>query len=272
MNESKPKPLLKWVGGKSKMLNQLIPFFPKNFKNYYEPFLGGAAVALHVASEGRRGKRFHLSDLNEEIVNLYNVACKNPLGLSFEINLLICQYSEEHFYKVRSEIPACPVKAAARTLYLNKCGFNGLYRVNSKGEFNVSFGQKKDCPPIFDGSLFTFGPVIKKVKCLPFDKALRTAGVGSFVYCDPPYEPISETSSFTGYGPLGFTRKDQALLKETCEAAHKRGAYVVISNSYCPFILDLYKEHEIHIVEANRYVSCVAGSRGKVKEVVIVMR
>jgi DNA adenine methylase len=270
LSQSNGKPALKWAGGKSQLLGQLLPYFPKGFARYLEPFLGGGAVWLKLDPQGP----CLLSDSNQELINLYQVIQDNPELLMKKLDKLTENYSEEFYYELRQTQPKPPVDKAARTLFLNKTGFNGLYRQNRKGEFNVPFGKREKCPALYDPqNLLALSQRLLKANlyCMDFEELLDQAGEGDFVYCDPPYEPLSATSNFKSYTHSGFTQDDQIRLRDACARAAKRGAYVAVSNSHTPFILELYSWWEIHELTASRNINSNGKARGKISEILALL-
>lgn len=264
------KPVLKWAGGKSGLLPQLLPLFPQKIERYFEPFFGGGAVffALEFSSES------FLNDINSELIELYEAVRDNRIELIAELNLLSAQYSEEFYYQMRALIPQTKTKRAARTVFLNKTGFNGLYRQNSKGGFNVPFGKRVKCPALFDeNNLIKVSEVLgaAKLMSVDFETLINQAGHGDFVYCDPPYEPLSATSSFNAYQGGGFSRDEQKRLKNACVRAQARGANVIISNSAAEFIKDLYADCEIKSISARRAINSKGNSRGEIEELAIIL-
>jgi len=267
---NKVKPILKWAGGKSSTLSQLLPFFPKSFNKYFEPFLGGGAVFFSLDSL----KDSYLNDSNKEIITLYEVVRDDVSSLIKSLDILSLKYSEKFYYELRSEIPSIKLDRAARTLFLNKTGFNGLYRQNSKGIFNVPYGKRAKCPALYDkDNILSVSERLKNASLfsLDFEKIIDKSNVGDFVYCDPPYEPLSSTSSFNAYQKGGFSQDEQKRLKETCLKASKRGATVLISNSSADFIKSLYSDCEVHIISARRSINSNGNSRGNVDEVLVVL-
>jgi DNA adenine methylase len=266
---NRAKPPLKWAGGKSQLLSQLIDNFPNRFERLIEPFLGGAAVSLSLT----QGTSALLNDSNFEIINLYSVIKTNPNELMNELDRLSTLYSREFYYQLRSEAPDSAVEQAARTLFLNKTGFNGLYRQNRQGKFNVPFGHRRTCPALYDAEN------LKKVSLRlqsaelrhgDFGQVIAEAGCGDFVYCDPPYEPLSPTSSFNAYTRGGFSRDEQRRLHSACLNAAQRGAFVAISNSASPFILDLFAGHDVRTVNARRAINSKGNGRGVIEEVLVL--
>lgn len=262
------KPVLKWAGGKSQLLSQLRALFPERCERLLEPFVGGGAVFL-AAHASLRTK---INDANPEIANLYQSIRDRPTELMAALDALAARYSEHHYYDVRSAEPADPVERAARTLYLNKTGFNGLYRQNARGTFNVPFGKRVECPRLYGReNLLRISQRLASVEIanVDFETLLDEAGEGDFVYCDPPYEPLSATSSFNAYKAGGFSRSEQVRLKEACERAVARGAKVAVSNSAAEFIQRLYAEHTVHSVSARRSINSNASGRGEIREILV---
>jgi DNA adenine methylase len=263
------KPVLKWAGGKSGLLSQLLPLFPNKFSRYFEPFFGGGAVFFAL---GFSGECF-LNDLNSELIELYETVRDEPDLLMKELDSLAESYSEEFYYQLRQQIPTLKIARAARTLFLNKVGFNGLYRQNSKGGFNVPFGKRKTCPALYEKENVLKASKLLKNATLQnkdFETLIDCAGSGDFVYCDPPYEPLSRTSSFNAYHGGGFSQAEQKRLKNACIRAHLRGATVVISNSSAEFIKDLYSDCEIVSISARRAINSKGHGRGKIEEIAVL--
>ena len=269
------QPFLKWAGGKRQLLASIRPLIPTKIDRYYEPFVGGGAVLFDL-----QPKLATINDCNAELVNCYTVIRDHPDELLLEVEKFA--NTREAFYDVRERdrnpdfVSLPPIERAARLLYLNKTCYNGLFRVNSQGQFNVPFGNYKN-PLIADPA------VIRAVSRYlnaggvtllntDFGEALKYAKRGDFVYMDPPYDPVSDTSSFTGYNLNGFDRAEQCRLKEVCDTLTTRGVKVLLSNSDTPFIRELYStsEYAIRTVQARRNINSVAAKRGKVDEVFIL--
>lgn len=270
VEEIRVKPVLKWAGGKSGLLPQLLPLFPKNFDRYFEPFFGGGAVFFSLGFAGES----YLNDLNSELIDLYETVRDHPSQLISELDILAQKYSEEFYYRLREQNPNSKVLRAARTIFLNKTGFNGLYRQNSKGGFNVPFGKREKCPALYDSeNLLKASCSLQhaNLQSLDFEAVLDQAGRGDFVYCDPPYEPLSRTSSFNAYQGGGFSQAEQKRLKEACIRAQKRGANVVISNSSADFIKELYSDCISKSISARRAINSKGDSRGRIEELAILL-
>lgn len=263
------KPFVKWAGGKGKLLDELTKNLPE-FKSYHEPFVGAGALFFRLVSMGKI-KRAWVNDSTEELTNAYEVIKDDVTGLINELQSGKYQNDKEIFYKIRAEEPEEDVKRAARFIYLNKTAFNGLYRVNSKGKFNVPFGKYKNPKICDEENLRLVSKALKKATLLngDFKIVLKHARKNSFVYFDPPYLPLSETSSFTSYTPNNFTKDDQDRLYEVFKKLDSRGCYVMLSNSYHPYTEELYHEFRPETVYAARAISCKADGRGKIKELLV---
>jgi DNA adenine methylase len=265
----KAKPFIKWAGGKSQLLPALSIHFPPREKivRYFEPFLGGAAVFFHLGHA-----RSFLSDSNRDLVELYQVVRQDVEDL---IEALRHHINErEYFYNIRSQDPATltPVQRAARLIYLNKTCFNGLYRVNSRGQFNVPFGRHKN-PTICDADgLRAASTALQSADITlgDFETVSECAGRGDFVYFDPPYHPLNKSSSFTSYTAGRFDEVEQRRLAHTFRQLTDRGCFVVMSNSDTPLIRELYADFCMHEIQANRAINSKPGGRGKITELLIV--
>ncbi len=265
--ETRARPVLKWAGGKSSLLAQLVPEFPNTFQTYYEPFVGAGAVFLAL----QRPEVAVIADANAELINLYSVIRDSLPELLQKLDAMASDYSAEYYYAIRARVPQDKVAQAARTLFLNKTGFNGLYRTNSRGEFNVPFGKRPVCPALYDrGNIEQVAYRLTRAKLLhaDFEQVLALAGPGDFVYCDPPYEPLSSTSSFTSYTRAGFTQECQSRLERACRAAAARGAMVAVSNSTSPFILSLYEDWSVRQIQAKRNINSNGQRRSAIAEIV----
>lgn len=265
------KPVLKWVGGKTKLLPEIQKRVPE-FKTYYEPFIGGAAVLLSL-----QPKKAVVSDANGELINMYQVIKDSPDELITDLQKH--KNDEDYFYQIRGldrtddYINLSPVEKASRIIFLNKTCYNGLFRVNSKGELNAPFGRYKN-PLICDAdNIHALSDYFNatKIKFLnkDFERTVKTAKEGDFVYFDPPYDPISDTAAFTGYAKNGFDRTDQTRLKECCDALNEKGVKFLLSNSATDFIKDLYSEYTVDIIQAPRAISCKRDGRRAVDEVLV---
>lgn len=266
-------PALKWVGGKSQLITQFAPFFPKKkYDSYCEPFLGGGAVLFHLHPENA-----FVSDVNPELINFYQI-------LKTDCSALICKlksytFSEDFFYSLRnldrdesSFSKLSNLEKAARTYYLNRTCYNGLYRVNSKGQFNSPFGKYKKFI-LFEDRLTAISNYLNNCNvnfyCHDFECFLDILPENSFVYLDPPYDPVSDTAYFTSYAKNGFLKDDQVRLKEFCDKLNERGIRFMLSNSATDFICELYSGYKQNFVQAKRSINSKASNRGAVKEIIV---
>lgn len=287
---TKAEPFVKWAGGKSQLLKDYRKLYPDKFDTYYEPFLGSGAVFFDLYSLNKI-KKAVLSDINKDLMNLWAAIKENVHELLSMLEELQKHVNDrDYYYRVRKEFNSIKlhedfinkpdIRKAALFLYLNKTCYNGLYRVNSKGEFNVPFGRYKN-PRIYnEENLLAVHKILKDdnkiiLLCKDFQEAVKDAGEGDFIYFDPPYQPISETASFTEYTPGGFGYKEQVRLSRVFKELDERGCYVMLSNSNKEEVLrPLYEPYfergYVIEVEASRSISCIGNKRGPVKELVIL--
>lgn len=265
-------PVLKWVGGKRQLLSEIVELLPDKITTYYEPFLGGGALLFHL-----QPKKAVVNDINTELINLYNVIKDSPKELIEDLKKHINE--SEYFYEVRSldrtekYMMMSNIEKASRILYLNKTCYNGLFRVNSMGEFNTPFGKYKN-PKIVEEITINavshyFNNSDIRITSCDYKEALKGIRKGSFVYFDPPYDPVSDSSSFTGYAKGGFGKEEQIRLKEFCDILTQKGVKFLLSNSATPFIKELYKDYQINFVKAKRNINSKKELRGEVEEVLI---
>ena len=264
------RPFLKWAGGKGRLLSQYEPFFPPSFATYYEPFLGGGAVFFHLAE---RSQRAVLGDINPELVNVYRCVRDHPAELITRLANHKRLHSPDYYYRVRQQHQlANPLARAARLIYLNKTCYNGLYRENSQGQFNVPVGSYKN-PAICDPDLLWSASVAlqgAEIAEFSFAEILKWPLTSQdFVYFDPPYHPLSSTSNFTSYSRFGFGPSHQEQLAQVFRKLVKQGVKVMLSNSDCEFIRNLYQGFTIHTIQAARMINSHAGRRGKISELLI---
>lgn len=261
-------PFLKWAGGKSQLLKQYRPYLPdrRAIGRYYEPFIGGAAVFFHL-----QPPRATLSDINQKLIDVYQIVRDDVEGLIEALQ--IHKNTKSHYYRIRKQKPEklSPVARAARLIFLNKTCYNGLYRENSKGEFNVPFGRYKNPTICDEDRLRTASSVLQGVelKAVDFEEAVESARPGDFIYFDPPYVPLNATSSFTSYSKYGFNHEDQLRLAETFRMLDKRGCCVMLSNSSAPIVHDLYQGYQMQKIKARRSINSKADGRGPVTELLI---
>ncbi|MEQ9617831.1 MAG: DNA adenine methylase [Deltaproteobacteria bacterium] len=270
------KPFLKWAGGKQQLIPQYQNFFPIEFGDYYEPFLGSGAVYFHLFNTSSLKNHSYLSDNNVELINTYVVVRDNLDELMVLLKIHQASHNKEYYYEIRGldrndNIKLSDVEKAARMIYLNRTCFNGLYRVNSKGYFNVPIGRYKNPKILFEDVLRTASDALQdaNIKVQDFKYILSSPHKGDLIYFDPPYHPLSETSSFTSYTSGNFTDEDQRELANVFSQLSAKGCLCMLSNSYSDLILTLYKDFKIHIIQANRAINSKAHGRGKIKEVLV---
>jgi DNA adenine methylase len=264
------KPFLKWAGGKTQLLPELAARVPNFSGRYFEPFLGGGALFFHLPEKLLRMPACVLGDANVDLVETYISLRGDPEGVIERLRFHAKNHSEEHYYETRASVPEDYVLRAARFIYLNKTGFNGLYRVNGSGKFNVPWGKKAK----FEVETETLLQCSKALHDVSFGKGDFSAaiiGESDFVYFDPPYAPLSPTSSFTSYTKGGFGPEDQKRLRDFALACKRRGAHVLLSNSSAPLIRELYAgaDWKIEEVSARRNINSKGGERGAVTELLV---
>lgn len=272
-----PKPFVKWVGGKRQLLPELVARLPQQFGAYFEPFVGGGALFWLLQYQRALQVDFqtYISDFNSELINAYQVVRDQPTELiacleSFENN-------EEFYYRVRAW-DRCPsfsqrtaLQRAARFIFLNKTGFNGLYRVNKNNQYNVPFGYYK-APNIIDAeNILACAQALKRthISWGDFADIGEQLQPGDFVYLDPPYIPLTATSNFTAYTDSGFDLQMQYRLRSFCQQITERGVHFMQSNSSAPLVYELYKEFIIDEVEATRVINSDGRGRGRITELII---
>lgn len=264
------RPFVKWAGGKSQLLDELISRVPAQFSRYFEPFVGGGALFFHL-----QPKKAYLSDINPEVINTYQTIKNKIDELIAELKSRI--HSSEYFYKIRNADRTrdyqnwSDVKKASRFIYLNKTCFNGLYRVNSKEQFNVPFGKYKNPKIIDENNLYACHQVLQlaQINLASFLHIEEIVEQDDFIYFDPPYVPLNQTSNFTGYSRGGFDKEMQKELKKLCDRLTKSGVRFMLSNSSAKTILELYENYNIEFVYATRAINSNAGKRGKIAEVIV---
>lgn len=272
------KPFLKWAGGKRQLLPEIEKYLPTDFNDYYEPFVGGGAVFLAI-----QNKKTTINDFNASLINTYKVVRDDVEALIQLLKIHEEHNSSDYYYELRSWDRSdlinekSNVELAARFIYLNKTGFNGLYRVNKKNQINVPYGKYKHPAIVNAEVLRAVSQYLKasntEIMNGDFAAAVATAKKGDFVYFDPPYAPVvDDKSSFVSYTLNGFNDDDQRRLYATFKALDERGVYVMLSNSSVEFIHDLYADYQetTQIVHANRAINSNAKGRGKVDEVLVM--
>lgn len=265
--------IIKYPGGKTRLLPELRKRLPATWNRYYEPFAGGAALFFDLVPRDAV-----LSDTNANLIGLYKELARDPAPMMRYLAKHRREHGKRHYYDVRERyndptVRWTPAGRAAAFVYLNRTCFNGLHRVNKRGEFNVPMGDYKD-PKIYDPKeLRSVGTLLRGVdiRCTPYERAVAGVTAGDFVFADPPYDPASKTSNFVSYGAVGFSRDHQRTLADTMLALVHRGAYVMLSNNDTPYIRKIYKDKAFTIerVMCARSINSDAGGRGDVAEVII---
>ncbi|MDD9947371.1 MAG: DNA adenine methylase [Myxococcales bacterium] len=266
-----PAPIVKWVGGKGRLLSQLRPLLPPavDRMRHVEPFAGGAAMFFD-----RRPSRALLCDVNQDLIATYLAVRDELPSVITELQRLARDHSRERYYDVRSRYNTAELtrsQRAAAFIYLNKTCFNGLHRVNRRGHFNVPVGRYEK-PKILNASLLQAASAQLSeadLRCTSFEALVALARPGDFVYLDPPYEPVSRTANFTSYAQDGFSQEDQQRLRDVYRELDRRGCKLMLSNSDVPFVRELYRDFRIDLVAAPRAINCNTSRRGKVSEVVV---
>lgn len=267
---AKAKPFLKWAGGKKQLLPALLARLPKSFHRYYEPMLGGGALFFYIAP-----KNAYLSDTNAELINAYLVVKGALDPLIIDLNQHI--HTEQYYYQMRKadRLPEyanwSDVQKASRLIFLNKTCYNGLFRVNSKGYFNTPFGRYANPRIADEANLRLCHHALKKAKicAASFEKISASVKADDFVYFDPPYLPLNQSSSFTSYCAGGFDFGMQQELRDFCAYLHRKGVKFMLSNSHTPETLELYSDFNIETVQAKRAINSKAEKRGSVTEIIV---
>ena len=282
------RPFLKWAGGKTQILEELVARAPERIDTYYEPFVGGGALFFRLAADPeRRPRHAVLNDLNHELIAAFRAVRDDAGALIERLGELERSYLDldaegrgECYYAVRQEYRdvvagggASDIEVASRLIFLNKTCFNGLYRVNRRGEFNVPHGRYVR-PRILDAAGLEAASAALagvELRSMDFKEACVGAGPGDFVYFDPPFQPLSDTASFTAYTEGGFGRDDQLRLKFCIDGLRQRGAPVLLSNSPHQWVIGLYEgsRYTIETTPARRAISAHGNGRGPIEELAI---
>ena len=263
-------PIVKWVGGKRQLMFDLLKNMPQNYNRYFEPFIGGGALFFELQPDNA-----YISDMNEELISLYQVVRDNVDELITDLKKH--DISKEYFMEIRNIDRTenyenwSSVQKASRFIYLNRTCFNGMYRVNSKGEFNVPFGHYKNPRIVDENNLINCSNLLQRteIRHADFSEILTKVQKGDFVYFDPPYVPLSETSSFTSYTKDGFDIDMQFKLRDVCDELDSMGVKFLLSNSDTKLVNELYANYEIKKVFASRQINANADGRGKITEVLV---
>ncbi len=270
IDKVKASPVVKWAGGKRQLLSELTQRLPNSYNRYFEPFIGGGALFFELVPQGA-----YISDINPELINLYKVIRDDVDALISDLSSH--ENSPEYYTEIRawdrseSYVNVSNVRKASRFIYLNKTCFNGLYRVNSKGHFNVPFGRYTNPNVLNRDSLYAASDVLQstQIECANFDNILNYVKEDDFVYFDPPYIPLSETSSFTSYSKEDFGMDKQRELKNVCDKLTSLGVKFMLSNSDTPTSNELYSEYKIEKIYASRFINSKASGRGKITEILV---
>ena len=258
-----PKPFVKWAGGKRQLIPILNENLPKNFRTYHEPFLGGGALLFHMLIE-RNEQKCNISDLNSDLILAYTVIQNNIEDLIYSLKNHEKNYqkdSKSYYYSIRESNPKNKIEKTSRLLFLNRTCFNGLYRVNSKGKFNVPLGKYTNPNIVNENNLRSVHRILKSsnvsIKCQDFGAVLRDAKKGDLVYFDPPYHPVSETANFTSYTNRDFTYDDLIRLADLCNDLNSKGCKVLLSNSDSREVANMFSKRPwiIKKIEANRSIN-----------------
>ena len=273
-----PTPFVKWAGGKGRLVRELLSHIPPRFENFYEPFLGGGALFFALCARESRFTAF-LSDLNGELIGTYIEIKEKPEDLIAVLSRFQDEYEHatsksEYYYRKRATTPTSSVETAARLIFLNKTCYNGLYRVNSRGEFNVPFGRYKR-PGILDAeNIRAVSEALRLTRAeltiSDFKQSIAKCRKNDLVYFDPPYQPVSRTSSFTDYTPDGFSAVDQTILAKVFDRLVARGCTVLLSNSDTSLTRTLYREYDARIVTVNRPINSIGSGRTGHKELIVI--
>ncbi len=266
-------PVVKWVGGKRQLLQSILKHVPGKFSTYYEPFLGGGALLFEL-----QPRQAVVNDINAELINVYTIIRDHVEDLIADLKKH--ENKASYFYAMREKDrdkenydQMSALQKASRILYLNKTCYNGLFRVNQQGEFNAPFGRYKNPNIVNEVTLRAVSNYFNKAKitfrCTDFKKAVQGIKKDSFVYFDPPYDPLSESANFTSYDRGGFDESEQIRLKELGDELSEKGVKFLLSNSATDFILELYKDYRIVMVQANRAINSRGDKRGKIEEVLV---
>jgi DNA adenine methylase len=269
-DERAPAPFLKWAGGKRQLVRRILEVAPREIDTYIEPFLGGGAVFFALAAE-RRFKRAVLGDANEELILCYRAIKSDVDGVIRALKSH--DYDKAHYYEVRARDPEEMDRAerAARLIYLNRCGYNGLYRVNRSGKFNVPFGRYTNPVICDEPRLRAAHRALRGVKLVSqdFETTLDGAKKGDFVYLDPPYVPLSSTSSFTSYARSPFGTPEQERLARALRRLGRKRVHALLSNSDCVETRGLYVRQVSEAVPVRRAINSLSTGRGAVAELLV---
>jgi len=258
-----PRPFVKWAGGKRQLIPVLSQHIPKNFGSFFEPFLGGGAMLFHLLSQNPK-QRFIVSDLNSDLVLSYITIRDRADELIYSLKNHAKKYSKNsdtYYYSVRASEPKGQIEKTSRLIFLNRTCFNGLYRVNSKGKFNVPLGRYSNPNIVNEENILAVSDILQSkkvsIKCQDFAAVLDNAKKDDFVYFDPPYQPISQTANFTSYTTRDFTTKDLKRLSKVCQDLDSRGCKIMLSNSNCKEVIQSFSKDSWKVlkIKANRAIN-----------------
>src|SRR6266568_379215 len=270
-------PFVKWAGGKGHLLRYLVPLVAPHLSNYYEPFLGGGALFFSIFNRGFPFTAF-LSDTNDDLITTYKVVKEKSVELIQHLESIQRQYLNStdkaaFYYRTRRSSPRDGIELAVRFLFLNKTCYNGLYRVNSAGDFNVPFGRYDQPRIVNEANILGVSRALNetnaRIASVDYMGATKTCRKGDFVYFDPPYDPASKTSAFTDYTPIGFDEQDQMELANRFAQLAERGCNVLLSNSDTHLIRKLYGNYSVRSIDVSRPISCKGKNRKGFKELII---
>jgi len=276
-NVFKARPFLKWVGGKKQIIPQIKQYIPQNYYRYFEPFIGGGALFFDLAPQ-----KAYVNDINKVLVSAYRNIKHHPYNVIKELenlqetfNLKNNEEKKLFFYKIRNifnKEEDCSLIKTTYFIFLNKTCFNGMYRENSKGHFNVPFGRYKNPKILDEKNILAVSKLLQKttITDYSFEKAVKDAKEGDFIYFDPPYHPLTVTSNFTNYSNGGFNKEDQIKLRNVFIDLNKRNCLLMLSNSDTQFIREIYHGFNQRTVLAARIINCKASGRGKINELLIM--
>ncbi|MDD4111127.1 MAG: DNA adenine methylase [Clostridia bacterium] len=276
------KPFIKWVGGKGKLVPELEKYFPKKFNRYFEPFVGGGALFYEVIKKNNIVFS-SINDINKKLIITYKQIQQDPKkiisllkNIENEYKKLSLEEQKEYFYKIRkkyNEESLDNITIAVYLIFLNKTCFNGMYRENSKGGYNIPFGDQKNPTICDEKNILAVSKCLKntEINNLSFEEAVEKCKKGDFIYFDPPYYPISATSSFTSYSKNSFGPREQEKLRDVFIKLAKKGCFVMLSNSNTDFIREIYKEYKDYFkyIYATRSINSNGNKRGKILEIAI---
>ena len=258
-----PRPFVKWAGGKRQLIPVLSQHIPKNFGSFFEPFLGGGAMLFHLLSQNPK-QRFIVSDLNSDLVLSYITIRDRADELIYSLKNHAKKYSknsDSYYYSVRASEPKEQIEKTSRLIFLNRTCFNGLYRVNSKGKFNVPLGRYSNPNIVNEENILAVSDILQSkkvsIKCQDFGAVLDNAKKDDFVYFDPPYQPISQTANFTSYTNRDFTTNDLKRLSKVCQDLDSRGCKIMLSNSNCKEVTQSFSKDswKVFKIKANRAIN-----------------